>query len=125
MVMLFLLIIGIYASSCGACCCMSGMQTVVEAQYGVASYYGKDFHGRKTASGEPFNMYDYTCAHKRFPFGTKLRVTNLSNKKSVIVRVNDRGPFVKGRIIDLSYAAAAKIDMIRSGLIRVKVERIE
>lgn len=123
--MLFIFLIGLFASGCGACCCMAGMQPVTAIEYGMASYYGKDFHGRKTASGEPFNMHDFTCAHKKYPFGTKLRVTNQENKKTVIVRVNDRGPFIKGRIIDLSYAAAKKIDMIRSGVVKVKIERLE
>jgi len=67
-------------------------------------------------------MYDYTAAHRTLPFGTKVRVTNLKNNRTVIVRINDRGPFVKGRIIDLSYAAARKIKMIRDGVTRVKVE---
>ena len=79
---------------------------------GMASWYGKKFHGKKTASGERFNMYELTAAHRTLPFGTKVKVTNLENNKSVVVRINDRGPHVKGRIIDLSYAAAKKIDMI-------------
>lgn len=87
-----------------------------------ASYYADKFHGRKTSSGEVFNMYDYTCAHKTFPFGTVLRVTNLANNKTVDVRVNDRGPFVAGREVDLSKAAAVKLDMIKSGTARVKIE---
>jgi rare lipoprotein A len=91
-------------------------------QYGNASYYGKKFHGRKTASGEVFDMYKMTCAHKTLPFDTKVKVTNLSNKKTVIVRVNDRGPFVAGRIIDLSFAAAKKIDLVSIGVTRVKIE---
>ena len=89
-----------------------------------ASYYADKFHGRKTASGEVFNMYSMTCAHKTLPFGTVLRVTNLGNSKTVDVRVNDRGPFVKGREIDLSKAAAQKLDMIKSGTARVKIEII-
>ncbi len=104
------------------CCCLTGTQTRGYVQYGVASYYGEGFHGSRTASGEIFIKWDYTCAHRRLPFGTKLRVTNLKNKKSVIVRVNDRGPFVKGRIIDLSYAAAEKIGMIGAGTEKVKIE---
>jgi len=104
------------------CCCLTGAQTRGYVQYGVASYYGERFHSSRTASGEIFNKWDYTCAHKRLPFGTKLKVTNLKNRKSVIVRVNDRGPFVKGRIIDLSYAAAEKIGMIGAGTEKVKIE---
>ena len=89
-----------------------------------ASYYADKFHGRKTASGEIFNMYDFTCAHKTLPFGTILRVTNLSNNKSVNVRVNDRGPFAKGREIDVSKAAAQKLDMIKTGTANVRIEII-
>lgn len=92
------------------------------SQTGRASYYGKKFHGRKTANGERFNMWAMTAAHKTIPFGTKVRVTNLDNGKSIDVRINDYGPFRKGRIIDLSRGAAAKIDMIKSGTARVKVE---
>jgi rare lipoprotein A len=87
----------------------------------MASYYGDDFHGRKTASGEVFDQWKLTCAHRDLPFGTRLKVTNLQNKKSVLVRVNDRGPWVSGRLIDLSYAAAKKIDMIQRGVVKVKI----
>ena len=90
-----------------------------------ASYYAEKYHGRKTANGETFNMYAMTCAHKTLPFGTVLRVTNLSNNKTVDVRVNDRGPFVKGREIDLSKAAAHKLDMIKTGTARVKIEILD
>jgi rare lipoprotein A len=107
-----------------SCCCF-GAGTSSGAIYGLASYYGDEFHGRKTASGETYNKWDLTCAHKKFEFGTKLRVTNLKNKKSVIVRVNDRGPFVKNRIIDLSYAAACKINMISVGVVKVKIEVVD
>jgi rare lipoprotein A len=88
----------------------------------VASWYGPKFHGRPTASGEIYNMYDFTCAHKRFPFGTKLHVTNPRNNKSVIVRVNDRGPFVSGRDLDLSYAAARQIGLIKQGVGKVRIQ---
>jgi rare lipoprotein A len=91
----------------------------------MASYYGDDFHGRKTASGEVFDQWKLTCAHRDLPFGTRLKVTNLQNKKSVIVRVNDRGPWVSGRLIDLSYAAAKKIDMIQRGVVKVKIEIVK
>jgi len=91
---------------------------------GVASWYGPNFHGHRTASGEIYNMYDYTAAHKTLPLGTYVRVINLENGKSVIVRINDRGPFKKGRIIDLSYAAAKKIDMIEKGIAKVRLEVI-
>ena len=88
----------------------------------TASYYGKDFHGKKTSNGEVFNMNDLTCAHKSLPFDTILRVTNLSNGKTAKVRVNDRGPFVVGREIDLSTAAAKKLDMMNTGTAKVKIE---
>ncbi len=91
---------------------------------GIASWYGKDFHGRKTSSGEYYDMYDYTCAHKTLPMNTRVKVTNLQNGRSVIVRVNDRGPFVKNRIIDLSYVAANDIGMIGKGTAYVEIEVI-
>jgi len=88
----------------------------------VASYYGKRFHGRLTANGERFNMNAMTAAHKTLPFGTRVRVTNPANGRSVIVRINDRGPFIRGRAIDLSRAAARKIGMIQRGHARVALE---
>ena len=91
----------------------------------TASYYADKFHGRKTSSGEVFNMYGYTAAHKTLPFGTMLRVTNLANGKYVTVKVNDRGPFVKGRELDVSKAAAVKLDMIKTGTAKVKIEILE
>jgi rare lipoprotein A len=87
---------------------------------GTCSYYGAKFHGRKTASGEVYNMYDSTAAHRTLPFGTILEVENLKNGKKVRVKVNDRGPFKKGRILDISYAAAQKIKMIQSGTAKIK-----
>ncbi|MBW1766788.1 MAG: septal ring lytic transglycosylase RlpA family protein [Deltaproteobacteria bacterium] len=90
-------------------------------QFGKASWYGKKFHGRPTANGELFDMYKISAAHKTLPMDTCVKVTNLSNKKYIIVRINDRGPFVKGRVIDLSYAAGKKIDMIGAGVTDVKV----
>lgn len=88
---------------------------------GVASWYGKKFHGRDTSSGERYNMYAMTAAHKTLPLPTNVRVTNLENGKSIIVRVNDRGPFVKNRLIDLSYAAAAELGVIANGTAMVEV----
>ncbi|MEM1173103.1 MAG: septal ring lytic transglycosylase RlpA family protein [Cyanobacteria bacterium P01_H01_bin.35] len=92
---------------------------------GWASWYGPGFHGALSASGERFNQYAMTAAHKTLPFGTKVRVTNLNNGSSVIVRINDRGPFTPGRVIDLSSAAARILGMIQSGVAPVKVEVIE
>ena len=91
---------------------------------GVASWYGKKFHGRLTSNREPYDMYQMTAAHKSLPLPTYVRVRNLKNNKSVIVRVNDRGPFVHNRIIDVSYAAAMKLDMIRDGTSLVEVTAI-
>ena len=96
-----------------------------EAEYfqnGVASFYGEKWNGRRTANGEIFNTYELTAAHKTLPFGTKVRVTNEANGKSVVVRINDRGPFVKGRIIDLSTAAFSTIGDVESGITKVKLE---
>lgn len=89
---------------------------------GYASYYGKKFHGRKTANGEIFDMFGKTAAHKTLPFGTVLKVTNLENGKSVIVKVNDRGPFVAGRILDLSLGAAKEIGLLKSGVAKVNIK---
>jgi rare lipoprotein A len=90
-------------------------------QYGKASWYGKKFHGRPTSSGEIFDMHKKTAAHKTLPMGTYVRVVNLSSKKKIVVRINDRGPFIKGRILDLSYAAAKEIGLIGPGVAGVKV----
>jgi len=87
----------------------------------IASWYGPNFHERKTSNGETYNMYAYTAAHKTFPMNTIVKVTNLENSKEVIVRINDRGPFVHGRIIDLSNAAAHKIDMVKDGTTKVQL----
>ena len=84
--------------------------------YTVASWYGPKFHGRPTSSGEIFNMYAMTCAHKEYPFGTRLKVTNIENNRSAECVVNDRGPFVEGRDIDLSYAVAKEIGVIGPGI---------
>jgi len=92
---------------------------------GVASYYADEYHGRQTSNGEVYDMNDLTAAHRTFPFGTQVRVTNLENQKSVVVRVNDRGPFKEGRIIDLSLAAAKELDLIKMGTAKVKLEVLE
>jgi peptidoglycan lytic transglycosylase len=88
---------------------------------GTASYYANKFHGRQTANGEIFDQKKYTAAHRSLPFGTKLLVTNQSNNKSVVVRINDRGPFVRGRILDLSRVAAEELVMIHSGITQVVI----
>ncbi|MEE8185955.1 MAG: septal ring lytic transglycosylase RlpA family protein [Thermodesulfobacteriota bacterium] len=91
---------------------------------GIASWYGRDFHGRKTSNGEVYNMYSMTAAHKTLPLDTYVKVTRLDNNKSVTVRINDRGPFVRGRIIDLSYKAANKLDMADEGTSKVVIEAL-
>lgn len=92
---------------------------------GVASWYGKDFHGGPTSNGEKYDMYAMTAAHKTLPLPAYVQVTNLRNGKSVVVRVNDRGPFVANRLIDLSYSAAAKLEMIREGTTLVEVRSLD
>jgi rare lipoprotein A len=94
-------------------------------QVGTSSYYGKKFHGRKTANGEIFNMYKLTAAHRVLPLGTVAKVTNLANGRWVVVKVNDRGPFIEGRILDLSFAAALEIEMVESGTAKVMIEIVE
>jgi rare lipoprotein A len=94
-------------------------------EVGVASYYADRLHGRQTASGERYDRNAYTAAHRRLPFGTLVQVTRIDNGETVKVRINDRGPFVKGRVIDLSYAAAKRLGMLRQGVVRVKVVRVD
>ncbi len=91
-------------------------------QVGTASWYGEDFDGKETASGEPYNMYDFTAAHPTLPLGSYVKVTNLHNRKAVVVRINDRGPLIPGRIIDLSYGAAQALQFQHKGLQRVRLE---
>lgn len=94
-------------------------------QAGIASWYGSYFQGRLTASTEPYNMYALTAAHKTLPLGTKVKITNVENRESVIVRINDRGPYVAERIIDLSYEAARQLGVIEHGLAAVVLEIVE
>ena len=94
-------------------------------QIGTASWYGETFQGKPTASGEPYQMYDMTAAHLKLPMGSFVKVTNLRNGKAVIVRINDRGPVVPGRIIDLSYGAAKAIQMKGHGLQRVRLDLVD
>jgi len=96
-----------------------------KVETGYASYYAKCMQGRRTASGETCDLCKYTAAHRTLPFGTMLRVTMLQNNKSVIVKVNDRGPRIRGRVIDLSLAAAKQLDLVRAGVAKVKIERLE
>lgn len=105
-----------------ASCTTVRYESYPKATHAVASWYGPDFHGRPTSSGEIFNMYALTCAHRDYPFGTKLTVTNVSNNKSVNCIVNDRGPFVSERDLDLSYGAAKEIGLIGPGTGKVRIE---
>ena len=97
----------------------------IESVIGLASFYSDDFDGKQTANGETYNMYELTAAHQTYPFNTMIRVVNLANDKTVIVRINDRGPFVEGRIIDLSLGAAIQLGMDKSGIQKVRLEIIE
>ena len=98
--------------------------SLADYKTGIASYYHDKFHGRKTASGKLYNKNEMTCAHKTLPFGTKLHVINVHNNKDVIVTVTDRGPFIKGRVIDLSRAAATKLNFMGKGLQRIRYKII-
>lgn len=113
-------------SACVVACALAGAApgpALAFTQTGVASYYGPELQGRRTASGERFNKEALTAAHRTAPFGARLRVTNLANGRSVVVRVNDRGPFVRGRIVDVSQGAARQIGMQGRGIARVRVEK--
>ena len=103
---------------------MMGNDHIGFVEEGLASWYGKDFHGKKTSNGEIYNMYSRTAAHKTLPLGITVRVKNLSNGKEILARINDRGPFVKGRIIDLSYTLAEELEIVRPGTAPVRVEAL-
>ena len=94
-------------------------------QLGLASWYGRGFHGHRTANGEHYDMYAMTAAHRTLPLGSYVRVTSLASSKSVVVRINDRGPYARGRVIDLSYLAASALGMHRAGVTKVSIERVE
>lgn len=114
--------LGLALSSCSRLPSPSSPRARGPVQVGTASWYGEEFHGRPTASREIYDMNDMTAAHPNLPFGTRVMVTNLDNGRSAIVRINDRGPFVRGRIIDLSYAAARVLGLVGPGTARVRVE---
>ena len=105
--------------------CASAPARAFGTQEGLASYYGKEFHGKKTSSGDVFDENLLTAAHRSFPLGSRVIVTNLTNGKQVEVTINDRGPVKPERIIDLSLGAAKEIDLVRSGLARVRIEVLE
>jgi len=115
--MLFAVVM-IFFSSCSR----NQYKTTPAVITGQASWYGPNFHGKTTSSQEVFDMYDMTAAHKSLPFGTYVMVTNLDNGRSVKVRINDRGPFIRGRVIDLSYAAAKVLGMVGTGVVPVRIE---
>ena len=106
------------------CCSRRSTKIKKGVQYGYASWYGGKFHGRTTANGEKYDMFAMTAAHRTLPFDTWIRVTNLENGRSVVVRINDRGPFKdkKKRIIDLSLGAAKELDMLEAGVVKVRLE---
>jgi len=103
----------------------TGGPSTAWTQAGIASWYGEPFHGRRTASGETYDMNKLTCAHRTLPFGTRLRVQNLDNGRSITLRVNDRGPFVDGRILDVSRKAAQELGIIGPGTARVRITTLE
>ena len=107
---------------CSGCATVRLRGIVHLDQYGLASWYGPGFHGKPTASGERYNMYKLTAAHRSLEFNTLVRVTNLLNGRRVVVRINDRGPFVRGRVIDLSYQAARRLGMVNKGVVPVAIE---
>lgn len=98
---------------------------VGDIQYGVSSYYAEKFHGRRTANGEIYDMYGISGAHQTLPLNSVVKVTNLENNKELVIRINDRGPFIKNRVFDCSYGAAVKLSFISQGTAIVKVEVIE
>lgn len=97
----------------------------IHSTVGLASFYARSFHGRRTANGERHDRHAFTAAHRSFPFGTRVRVTNLTNGKSVVVRINDRGPHIASRVIDLTEAAAKAIGMWRKGIVSVRLEPLD
>lgn len=109
---------------CGSAPKVGASQPVGHTESGMASFYGNEFQSRKTSNGERFDQGKLTAAHRTLPFGTRLRVTNTQNSKSVVVRVNDRGPFAKGRILDLSSSAFKTIANLNAGVIPVRIEII-
>ncbi|MER2605235.1 MAG: septal ring lytic transglycosylase RlpA family protein [Siculibacillus sp.] len=113
---------GAVRSAILACAVLVAGGSLAEAAEGIASFYGRKEHGGPTASGERFNMNAMTAAHRTLPLGSRVTVTNLRNGRSVTVRINDRGPFVKGRIIDLSHAAANELGFVASGLTTVRID---
>ncbi|MFC4293198.1 septal ring lytic transglycosylase RlpA family protein [Sphingorhabdus arenilitoris] len=123
--MKMLKIVAVAALLTGGVPLLAQSASIMELGSGMASYYGKELAGNRTANGERFDPSGMTAAHRTLPFGAQVRVTNLSNGRDVVVRINDRGPFARGRIIDISHAAAVEIGMVRSGHARVKLEMVD
>ena len=117
--------LGIWPLSLAVAALAAGSAHAADHEEGIASYYAERFHGRPTASGEVFDMHALTAAHPTLPFGTQVRVVNLENGRSVTLRINDRGPFRGGRVIDVSYRAAEELDFLRRGIVRVRVETLD
>ncbi len=121
-------VVAVAAIILGGCTMAAGLESPAAAagydRTGKASWYGKRYHGRTTASGVRFDMNAMTAAHRSLPFGTRVRVTNLANRRSVVVTINDSGPFAGGRIIDLSRRAAEILGMVRTGVVRVRVHTV-
>jgi rare lipoprotein A len=119
-----LVVVMVLSVGCSASSVRPEKKARVFTQTGKASFYANMFQGRTTANGEIFDQNKMTAAHRTLAFGTKVRVTNLTNKKSVVVTINDRGPFVRGRIIDLSRRAAKQLGFIHAGVAKVRIERV-
>ena len=120
--MFALIVVAVMASGCSSVPTASSPDGGDHEVAGLASWYGEQFHGNQTASGEIYDMHQHTAAHRTLPFGTVVRVRVVENRKSVVVRINDRGPFVSGRVIDLSYAAARDLGMVQAGVAEVELE---
>lgn len=125
LVVVAIAITGMIAGACGTNDAAGKRTSKHQLERGKATWYGGKFHGRKTASGERFDKRALTAAHRTLPFGTVVKVTNLANQRTVVVRVNDRGPYGKGRIIDVSEAAARKLKMINAGVVPATVEIVK
>jgi rare lipoprotein A len=121
---LIILVFSVTVNTFNVCMAETSFQNDGKIDYSLASWYGPNFHGKKTASGQIFDMHNFTCAHKKYPFGTWLKITNIMNDRTTFCMVNDRGPFESVRDLDLSYAAAKMLDMITLGTCVVRIEHL-
>lgn len=121
-IILFMLAATLLTGCAGTSADLADVGGVSHVETGLASYYGHQYHGRTTANGETYDENALTAAHRTLPFGSRVRVTNLANGKQVVLRVNDRGPFVAGRIIDVSFRGARELDFVRAGVVKVRIE---